>query len=84
MLITITLTNTLSPNIPTYITHLFCSVPYAIFYWSKYYNKRKKSMPLTSSFYGMHINLQDFTCLLENRPFLPKTLKTFQMQLFVL
>lgn len=31
-------------------------------------------MPLISSFYGMYINSQDFSCLLENRPFLPKTL----------
>ena len=27
-------------------------------------------MPLISSFYGMYINLQDFSCLLENWPFL--------------
>ena len=31
-------------------------------------------MPLISSFYGMYINSQDFSCLLENQPFLPKTL----------
>ena len=31
-------------------------------------------MLLKSSFYGIHINSQDFSCLLENRPFLPKTL----------
>ena len=41
-------------------------------------------MPLISSFYGMYINLQDFSCLLENRPFLPKTLKAFQKQRFIL
>ena len=54
-------------------------------------------MPLISSFYGMYINSQDFSCLLENQPFLPKTLavfwkigfftkdvKAFQKQLFVL
>ena len=34
-------------------------------------------MPLISSFYGMYINSQDFSCLLENRPFLPKTLVIF-------
>ena len=34
-------------------------------------------MPLISSFYGMYINSQDFSCLLENRPFLPKTLAVF-------
>ena len=31
-------------------------------------------MLLTSSFYSMYINSQDFSCLLENQPFLPKTL----------
>lgn len=31
-------------------------------------------MLLKSSFYGIHINSQDFSCLLGNRPFLPKTL----------
>ena len=31
-------------------------------------------MPLMSSFYGMYINSQDFSCLLEKQPFLPKTL----------
>ena len=41
-------------------------------------------MPLISAFYGMYINSQDFSCLLENQPFLPKTLKAFQKQLFVL
>ncbi len=34
-------------------------------------------MPLISSFYGMHINSQDFNCLLENWPFLPKTFAVF-------
>ena len=34
-------------------------------------------MPLISSFYGMYINSQDFSCLLENQPFLPKTLLVF-------
>ena len=34
-------------------------------------------MLLTSSFYGMYINSQDFSCLLENQPFLPKTLAVF-------
>lgn len=34
-------------------------------------------MLLKSSFYGIHINSQDFSCLLENRPFLPKTLVVF-------
>ena len=34
-------------------------------------------MPLISSFYGMYINSQDFSCLLENQPFLPKTLAVF-------
>jgi len=34
-------------------------------------------MPLISSFYGMYINLQDFSCLLENWAFLPKTLAVF-------
>lgn len=34
-------------------------------------------MLLTSSFYGMYINSQDFNCLLENQPFLPKTLAVF-------
>ena len=34
-------------------------------------------MLLTSSFYGMYINSQDFSCLLENRPFFPKTLAVF-------
>ena len=34
-------------------------------------------MPLISSFYGMYINSQDFSCLLENHLFLPKTLAVF-------
>ena len=34
-------------------------------------------MPLISSFYGMYINSQDFSCLLENQPFLPKMLAVF-------
>lgn len=34
-------------------------------------------MLLKSSFYGMHINSQDFSCLLENQPFLPKTFSLF-------
>ncbi len=34
-------------------------------------------MLLTSSLYGMYINSQDINCLLENRPFLPKTLAVF-------
>lgn len=34
-------------------------------------------MLLTSSFYSMYINSQDFSCLLENQPFLPKTLIVF-------
>ena len=34
-------------------------------------------MLLTSSFYGMYINSQDFSCLLEIQPFLPKTLIVF-------
>ena len=37
-------------------------------------------MPLISSFYGMYINSEDFSCLLEKQPFLPKTLKDFQKQ----
>ena len=34
-------------------------------------------MLLTSSLYGMYINSQDINCLLENQPFLPKTLAVF-------
>ena len=34
-------------------------------------------MPLISSFYGIYINSQDFSCLLENWPFLPKTFAVF-------
>lgn len=34
-------------------------------------------MPLISSFYGMYINSQDFSCLLENRPFFTKDVKGF-------
>ena len=39
-------------------------------------------MPLISSSYGMYINSQDFSCLLENQPFLPKTLKPFGKSAF--
>lgn len=34
-------------------------------------------MLLTSSFYSLYINSQYFSCLLENQPFLPKTLIVF-------
>ena len=57
---------------------LFCSVPYVVFCRSRYYNERRENrMLLTYYFYGMYINSQDFSCLLENRPFLPKTLAVF-------